>query len=240
VERELITFPDTEECRVLPAPPFNQPIFPVAFYIPPPLLTASRVGHFFVPVTPESFTPAQQIQRLRGNSRAQIPTITVHEGYPGHHWHLSWMARNPRIIRKLFRTPYFAEGWAMYAEVMMREQGYFREPGHELAHLEARSFRAARIVADTALHCGDMTPEQAVDYMSSRTALSEGAAKAEVRRYCAWPTQAPSYLTGCLELERLRDDYLGAGLGTLREFHDTVCGAGILPLGLARHVVMNS
>ncbi len=53
-------------------------------------------------------------------------------------------------------------------------------------------------------------------------------------RYCAWPTQAPSYLTGCLEIERIRDEYLARGLGSRREFHDTIAGSGSLPLGLAR------
>lgn len=239
-ERELITFPDAEECRVLPAPAFNRPIFPVAFYIPPPSLTASRIGHLFVPVAPDDFTAEQRLARLRGNSLAQIPTVTVHEGYPGHHWHLSWMAKNPRVMRKIFRTPYFAEGWGLYAETLMREQGYFREPGHELAHYDGLIFRAARVIVDTALHCGEMTTEQAVEFMSSKTSLSPSMAAAEVRRYRAWPTQAPSYLTGCLELRRLRDDYLAAGRGTLRSFHDALCGAGILPLGLARRVVMSA
>ncbi|MGH3416402.1 MAG: DUF885 family protein, partial [Actinocrinis sp.] len=85
-----------------------------------------------------------------------------------------------------------------------------------------------------ALHCGDMTVEQAEAFMVAKSALSEGTAKGEVSRYCAWPTQAPSYLTGCLEIERIRDEYLAAGLGSRREFHDTIAGSGSLPLGLAR------
>jgi uncharacterized protein (DUF885 family) len=89
-------------------------------------------------------------------------------------------------------------------------------------------------VVDTALHCGDMTVEQAERFMTEKTALSPGTAKGEVSRYCAWPTQAPSYLTGCLEIERIRDEYLARGLGSLREFHDTIAGSGALPLGLAR------
>jgi uncharacterized protein (DUF885 family) len=167
-----------------------------------------------------------------------MPTIAVHEAYPGHHWHLSWLAGNPRRVRKVFRTPYFAEGWALYAERLLREHGYFAEPAHELAHLEARIFRAARIVVDTALHCGDMTVEQAEEFMATHTSLTPGTAAGEVNRYCAWPTQAPSYLTGALEIERIREDYLAAGRGDLRTFHDTLAGSGALPLGLARRVAM--
>ena len=233
-ERALVTFAEGEECRVVPSPEFQRPILAVASYMAPPPLTPSRVGHFFVPYTPADFTEEQVRQRLATNSRAQIPTISVHEAYPGHHWHLSWSANSPRDLRKVHRTSYFSEGWALYVETVMRDEGYFTDPRHELAHVEARAFRAARIVVDTALHCGDMTVEQAEAFMTENSALSAGTAKGEVSRYCAWPTQAPSYLTGCLEIERIRDEYTVRGLGSLREFHDTIAGSGSLPLGLAR------
>jgi uncharacterized protein (DUF885 family) len=233
-ERGLVTFAEGEECRVVPSPEFQRPILSVASYLSPPPLTPSRIGHFFVPYTPADFTEEQVRQRLATNSRAQIPTISVHEAYPGHHWHLSWSANSTRDLRKVHRTPYFSEGWALYVETVMRGEGYFTDPRHELAHVEARAFRAARIVVDTALHCQDMTVEQAEAFMTEKSALSPGTAKGEVSRYCAWPTQAPSYLTGCLEIERIRAEYTERGLGTLREFHDTIAGSGSLPLGLAR------
>ena len=233
-ERGIVTFAQGEQCRVVPSPEFQRPVLAVASYMPPPPLTAYRVGHFFVPYAPADFTEDQLRQRLATNSRAQIPTISVHEAYPGHHWHLSWSANSTRTLRKVHRTPYFSEGWALYVETVMRDEGYFTDARHELAHVEARAFRAARIVVDTALHCGDMTVEQAEAFMVEKTALSAGTAKGEVSRYCAWPTQAPSYLTGCLEIERIRDEYLARGLGSRREFHDTIAGSGSLPLGLAR------
>ncbi len=233
-EHELVTFAQGEECRVVPSPEFQRPILSVASYMAPPPLTASRVGHFFVPFTPEGFTEEQIRQRLATNSRVQIPTIAVHEAYPGHHWHLSWSANSTRTLRKVHRTPYFSEGWALYVETVMRDEGYFADPRHELAHVEARAFRAARIIVDTALHCGDMTAEQAEVFMAQKSALSAGTAKGEVSRYCAWPTQAPSYLTGCLEIERVRDEYMALGLGSRREFHDRIAGSGSLPPGLAR------
>jgi uncharacterized protein (DUF885 family) len=120
----------------------------------------------------------------------------------------------------------------------MYEHGFFETDEEILGHLDARIFRAARIVADTALHTGEMTADEAVNYMTSNTALSEATAKAEVNRYCAWPTQAASYLTGCLEIERIRGQFLDAGRGTLREFHDRLAGAGALPIGLAEQAVM--
>ncbi|WP_433353822.1 DUF885 domain-containing protein [Microtetraspora malaysiensis] len=233
-EHGLVTFPEGEECLVLPSPEFQRPILAVASYLAPPPLSASRSGVFYVPFTPQDFTPEQVRQRLRTNCRAQMPSIAVHEAYPGHHWHLGWMAGNPRKVRKIFRTPYFTEGWALYVEGMLHEQGYFDTPATELAHLDCRIFRAARMVVDTALHCGDMTIEEAETFMATKASLSPGTAKGEVNRYCAWPTQAPSYLTGALEIRRIRDDYAG----DLRKFHDQIAGNGGLPLGLARRTVI--
>jgi uncharacterized protein (DUF885 family) len=238
VERELVSFAEGETCRVVPSPAFQRPLFAVAYYIQPPPLTPSRLGHFFVPFTPDGVPPEQVRARLRSNARPQLPTTSVHEAYPGHHWHLSWMAATPHVVRKLFRTSYFTEGWALYSEKMMREQGFFTEPEHELAHLEARIFRAARIVVDTALHCGEMTVEEAERYMVADGCLNAATATVEVNRYCAWPTQAPSYLTGSLQIEQMRDGYFAAGRGDLRSFHDTLAGSGALPLGLARRAAL--
>ncbi|RJQ75803.1 DUF885 domain-containing protein [Pseudonocardiaceae bacterium YIM PH 21723] len=240
VDRDLVTMPPGENCRVLPSPAFQRPIFPVAFYVEPPALTRSRTGHFFVPYTPAGFTEDQVRQRLRGNCRAQMPTISVHESYPGHHWHLSWAADTPRTIRKVMISPYFAEGWGLYVERLFFEQGYFTDPRHALAHLDGQAFRAARIVVDTALHCGEMTREQARTYLLQKTTLTEDTAAAEVNRYCSWPTQAPSYLTGCLEILDIRGQYLRERRGSLKQFHDTIAGAGVLPLGLARKVALES
>jgi uncharacterized protein (DUF885 family) len=136
-------------------------------------------------------------------------------------------------------TPYFSEGWALYAERVMLEHGFFTDDAQILGHLDARIFRAARIVVDTALHTGEMTFDEAVAHMTNNTALSEPTAKAEVGRYCAWPTQAPSYLTGCLEIERIRAAFVAADRGSLLEFHNRLAGAGSLPIALAEQAVMD-
>jgi uncharacterized protein (DUF885 family) len=240
VEHSLVTLPEGEECRVVPPPAFQREVLSVASYVGPPALTSLREGHFFVPYTPDGATPEQITQRLRSNARAQIPTISVHEAYPGHHWHAAWVAaqEGSHPLRKVFRTPYFSEGWALYAEKLLRSVGYYTSRAALMGHVEARLFRAARMIVDTALHCGDMTPAEAESFMVSRTALTPGTAVGEVKRYCAMPTQAPSYLTGALEIDLIRDDYLTAGLGSLRDFHDRIAGSGALPLGLARRVAL--
>ncbi|MFL6117237.1 MAG: DUF885 domain-containing protein [Catenulispora sp.] len=237
-QADLVTFAGGEECRVQPGPEFLRAVLSVASYNRPPALTPSRVGVFNVPYTPTGSAPEAVLGRLKTNARVSMPTIAVHEAYPGHHWHLSWLAEQGRLVRNMFTTPYFIEGWALYIETAMREQGYFADPRHELGHLDARIFRAARIVVDTALHTGEMSIEEAEAFMATKASLTPETAKGEVNRYCAWPTQAPSYLTGCLEIEAIRAEYLKRGKGTLKQFHDTIAGSGGLPLGLARRVAL--
>ena len=237
-DTDLVTLPDGERCLVDPSPPFQRPIMAVASYSSPPAFKPGLTGHFFVPFPPEGTPPEEVAKRLATNSHSSIPTIAVHEAYPGHHWHLSWMHKLDRPVRKVVTTSYFTEGWALYAERLMREHGFFSDPRQELCHLDARIFRAARIVVDTSLHIGDMTFEEAVEHMRTRASLSEPTARAEVGRYCTWPTQASSYLTGALEIERIRGDYLAAGRGDVRSFNDTIAGSGALPIALAERAVM--
>ncbi|SES05072.1 Uncharacterized conserved protein, DUF885 familyt [Lentzea xinjiangensis] len=240
VEHSLVTLPEGEKCHVVPSPPFERAMMSVASYLGPPPLTSRRTGYLFVPFTLDGATDEQISHRLRTNARAQLPTIAVHEAYPGHHWHAAWLAAQgpAHPLRKVFRTSYFSEGWALYAEKLLRSVGHYTTTAALMGHVEARLFRAARMIVDTSLHCGDMTPAEAEAFMVARTALTPGTAAGEVQRYCAWPTQAPSYLTGALEIEQIRDEYLAAGLGTVRDFHDRIAGSGALPLGLARRVAL--
>ncbi len=244
----LVTLPAGERCLVEPSPVFQRPVLGVASYSSPPAFSTSLLGHFFVPFAPDG-TPAAEIQqRLEHNNDAEIPTTAVHEAYPGHHWHLVMRKSQPSRVRRVYGTPYFTEGWALYAERAMREQRFFDQPIQELFHLNATRFRAARIVVDTSLHMGEMTEDEAIAFMVQKAAMPEPTARAEVGRYCAWPTQASSYLTGCLEILRIRDRWLAAhGHGgpagaapipLLREFHDALTGSGALPLGLAERAVM--
>lgn len=236
-DNELVTLPDGERCLVVPSPPFQRPVLAVASYGAPPAFKPSVIGHFFVPFPPDGTAPDEVQKRLETNSYHSIPTVAVHEAYPGHHWHLTWMQQTARPIRRVLRTPYFTEGWALYAERLMREHGFFDDPRQELCHLDARIFRAARIVVDTSLHIGDMGVEEAVEFMQKSASLSEPTARAEVGRYCAWPTQASSYLTGSLEIERIRARYLAENRGDVRSFNDTIAASGGLPIELAERAV---
>jgi uncharacterized protein (DUF885 family) len=246
-----VTLPEGETCAVVPSPVFQRPVLGVASYVAPPAFSDRLKGHFFVPFAPDGASDDEIQSRLSNNSYGSIPTTSVHEAYPGHHWHLVMRKANPSDVRRVYSTPYFSEGWALYAERVMRERGFFESPMHELHHLNATLFRAARIIVDTSLHLGEMTFEQGVTFMVDKAGLPEPVARAEVGRYCWWPTQASSYLTGCLEILAIREQYLAtrglagidprdAPIEVLREFHDSITSSGALPLGLARRAVMGS
>jgi uncharacterized protein (DUF885 family) len=101
-------------------------------------------------------------------------------------------------------------------------------------------FRAARIIVDTSLHSGEMTLDEARRFMMERANLTEPTARAEVARYAAWPTQASSYLVGCLEILEIRARYLaraGGGAAALRDFHDRLAGSGALSRALAERAL---
>ena len=238
----LVTLPPGEECSVEPSPPFQRPILAVASYNEPPPFAPGMQGHFFVPYPPDGTSGEEVQERLEGNSRHGIPTTAVHEAYPGHHWHCStikWRAPSP--VRKVYWTSYFVEGWALYAERVMREQGFFEDPRDLLYHYDATIFRAARIVVDTSLHLGDMSFDEAVEFLMRKGNQTEPNAKAEVGRYCSWPTQASAYLTGMLEIVDIRDRYLRRlgrdDVSALRQFHDAIAATGGLPTTLAERAI---
>jgi uncharacterized protein (DUF885 family) len=242
-ERGLVTLPRGEKCVVEPSPHFQRPVLAVASYQGPPAFSDAMTGHFFVPYPPDGTPPEEVQKRLEGNCSAGIPTTSVHEAYPGHHWHVMMRKFNPSPLRKSFWTSYFGEGWALYAEQMMREQGFFADPRHELYQYEATIFRAARIIVDTSLHIGEMTFDDAVDFMRRKANLTEPNARAEVGRYCTWPTQASSYLTGMLEILAIRDRYMrrrraNGDVGALREFHDAIASSGSMPTALAERAIL--
>lgn len=243
-DRGLVSFAEGEYCSVEPSPPFQRPVIAVASYQNPPAFAPSMHGHFFVPYPPDGASPEEIAKRLESNAYPAIPSTAVHEAYPGHHWHLSMAKLNPSRLRQWLGTSYFSEGWALYAERLMREQGFFTDLRHEMFQYEATLFRAARIVADTSLHMGEMTWDEAVTFMMANSSLTEPTAKAEVTRYCSWPTQASAYLTGCLEIVRIRDRFLAARgqtngeIGNLRDFHDGLVSSGDLPIALAERAVM--
>jgi uncharacterized protein (DUF885 family) len=235
-EHGLASLPDGESCAVEPAPLFLRAAAPVASYFSPASFGPPSRGTFNVPFTPDGASAAEQEARLRSNAFFEIPGVTAHEAYPGHHLHFA-VARGANALRQVLSSTYMVEGWGLYVEKMMGQHGYYPSDQARLGQLSMRLFRAGRMVVDTSLHLGDMTPGEATTFMVERCGFPQPTARGEVLRYCAHPTQASAYLTGALEIERMAGRWAAAGLGTLPQFHDALLASGKLPLGVASQAI---
>ncbi len=160
--------------------------------------------------------------------------IAYHEGIPGHHMQLS-------IQQQLTGLPKFrlhggnsayVEGWALYAEQLGKEVGFYQDPVSDYGRLSSELFRAVRLVVDTGIHSEGWSREQVVDFFRKSGAVDEPTIQSETDRYIAWPAQALSYKLGQLKIRELREraqKELGAKFD-IRTFHDEVLDGGALPL----------
>ena len=166
----------------------------------------------------------------------QLPTLTAHEGIPGHTWQGAYLAEHHAevpLITSMMGFNAFVEGWALYAEQLVDEHGlYENDPFGEIGYLQAQQFRACRLVADTGLHAMGWTREQSVAFLSGETGKGADAMTSETDRYCVAPGQACGYKTGHNEVLRLRERARTA-LGPrfdLAGFDDAVVRTGGVPL----------
>ena len=164
-----------------------------------------------------------------------LPTITFHEGVPGHHLQesVSREAGELPLLRKALGNSGYAEGWALYAEQLAVEMGmYADDPLGHIGQLHDALLRAVRLVIDSGLHDQRWSREQSIAYFGAHLGDPDSAAVQEVERYCIWPGQACGYMLGKMEFLRLRDRAKKA-LGRrfdIRAFHDAVLLAGNMPL----------
>jgi len=160
----------------------------------------------------------------------------IHEAIPGHHYQISLMQENKSLpmFRRFASFPVFSEGWALYVESLGEELGCYTDPYQKMGAYGNEIHRAIRLVVDTGLHTGEMTREEAIQYMMENEAIAERTATAEIERYMAMPGQALAYKTGELKIKELRDKYkmrLGNKF-SLRAFHDALLQGGSMPLSI--------
>ena len=163
-----------------------------------------------------------------------IPALTMHECTPGHSFQAAIALERedaPRFRRQTYFSG-FGEGWGLYTEYLGNEMGIYRTPYERFGQLSYEMWRAARLVIDTGIHHYGWTREQAVEYLSSHTALSDREVGTEIDRYISWPGQALAYKLGEMTIRRVRakaEDALGDTFD-IRKFHDVVLSLGSVPL----------
>lgn len=237
--KNLVTIPPAEDLKVIPTPPFDRPTIPYAAYMPPAPFDKEQTGHFYVTEVDENLPEQKKEEVLRGHSLYGIPITALHEGYPGHHLQLVHANRVPRKLRSLLATSVFIEGWALYCEEMMHDEGFYSDPRTKLLKLKDQLWRACRVMIDVSLHNKTMTDEQAIEMLVRDAKLERVHAEKEVVRYTFTPTQPLSYLIGKKQILELRDDYKkkeGAKFN-LKGFHDRLLSLGSIPVVLIREVM---
>lgn len=243
IDHDLVRLPPCQELVFVPTPPELRDTYAWGGYAGITRRDGVDVGRFFVTDVVPGMTPEQVRETLRAQNYGWISVIALHEGYPGHHLQFAYAMRNPRPLRHEADNTYSTEGWALFAEHWMARRALFADnPDGALAQLQMRLWRTARVIIDPSLHTGRMTYDQAVDFLVDQVGLERSAAEAEVNRFTTWPTQAPSYIIGWLEIQRLEDE-VRARLGPRfdeKTFVEHTLSQGALPLALLRRAVLDS
>ncbi len=166
----------------------------------------------------------------------QIPTLTAHEGLPGHTWQGAYLAEHHAeipLISSLMGFNAFVEGWALYSEQLMDEAGFYaNDPFGQIGYLQAQQFRACRLVVDTGLHAMKWTRQQSIDFLVGETGKGRDAMTSETDRYCVSPGQACGYKMGHNEILSQRERAKAAMKDKfdLAGFNDAVVKTGGVPL----------
>jgi uncharacterized protein (DUF885 family) len=197
-----------------------------AFYMPPP--DNRTPGTYFL-----TSEPAQQ-------PLYNLEALSLHEAVPGHHLQNAVaMELDVPEFRRTLNHSAFSEGWGLYSERLGKEAGFYQNPYSDFGRLGYEMWRAVRLVADTGIHAFGWSRQQAIDYLRSRTALTEKSVQDQIDRYISWPGQALSYKVGELKIRELRSK-AEKQLGTkfdIRAFHDTIIGHGSMPMAVLEDTV---
>jgi uncharacterized protein (DUF885 family) len=234
-DKRLVSFPPKEELHVVYTPEFRRHEIPFAAYLSPSPKDPDQVGYYYV-------TPVTDDDLLREHNWVGLENTSVHESYPGHHLQFSVANSIPAactLPRLMNESSVFYEGWALYCEQLMQEEGFLKSNEHRFVMLKDRLWRALRIIIDVKTQTGQMTYDEAADIMVRELHFPRAQAFADLNWYSQSPSGPMGYALGWSIINRLRDrerTRLGSRFN-LREFHDKLLSAGSisLPLVEKRH-----
>jgi uncharacterized protein (DUF885 family) len=233
-EHDLATLPTDDVLEVLPTPRHMRSLLPLAAYFDPAAFDRPPRGTYVVTPSVDGDPGA-----MREHNWSSIVNTSVHEAYPGHHLQLSAALSTPTPARLMVEAPEFVEGWGMYCEQMMLEEGFEDSPERRVIVATDAIWRAVRIILDVRLHRGEVTVDEGIDFLVEHTGFERPVARAEVHRYTTVPGYNLSYLLGKMLLLRLRADEQGR-LGraySLKGFHDALLYSGSLPVSFHRRLL---
>jgi uncharacterized protein (DUF885 family) len=204
-----------------------------------PLFREATAGTYYQPAKLDGSSPGIFYANLGyRHFKPGMPCLTYHEAIPGHHLQIALEQESPdtRLFKAFFFFTGFGEGWALYAERLAKEFGFYRDARSRIGYLKSELFRATRLVVDTGLHFKRWTRDQAFEYMQENNGW---CSYAEIDRYVTWPGQACAYKIGELRIVELREKArraLGAKFD-LKDFHSEILKRGSMPLAMLEQIV---
>ncbi|NKB87084.1 MAG: DUF885 family protein [Acidobacteria bacterium] len=235
-EQRVLTLPEGEAVITVDTPPAMRRSSPFGTFDSVGPEDDHLQGRLVLTPIEEGLTPEQHEARLSAHHTAWVPIIAVHEAYPGHHAQALKVYENPRRLRHYVRESIFSEGWGLFTEQLMFELGFLQGDDVKLTQLRNRLWRAARVILDASLHTGQMTFDEAVDFLVEEVRFDRVAAELEAGMYTGRPTYFLGYLIGSMKIEEMRDDWVAIhGEPTEpRELWDRLLTIGSLPPALVR------
>jgi len=227
-ERDLITIPPLarEGWRMIMLSPERQKVNP--FFLGGESIQVS--------FPTDTMDHDDKLMSMRGNNIPFSRATVHHELNPGHHLQQFYSARY-NSQRRAFGTPFWTEGWALYWEMLLWDDGFAKTPEQRIGMLFWRMHRQARIIFSLHFHLGEWTPQQCIDFLVDRVGHERANAEAEVRRSFNGtypPLYQLAYMIGGLQFRALHAELVKSGRMTNRQFHDTVMQAGSMPVELVR------
>jgi uncharacterized protein (DUF885 family) len=229
---DILRLPDPDLCRVIEMPEFQRGNSTAYMNSPPPL-DASAVGHYAVSPPPKAWDAARVKSYLEEYNLHMLDILTIHEAYPGHYVQMEYANRNPSLVRKVLGSGVFIEGWAVYTEQTMLDQGYGE--GSLALRLQQLKFylrAVANTILDHRMHCLNMTDDEAMDLLVRQAFQSEGEARLKVIRSKQSSVQLSTYFTGRMAHYRLRQQVereMGSAF-VLGRYHEAVLANGSVPV----------
>lgn len=231
-ERKILRLPDPDRCRIVEMPEFQRG-FSIAYLNPAPPLDPKASSYYAISPPPRDWDAKKVRSFMQEYNRHMLQLLTIHEAYPGHYVQLEYSNRNPSLIRKVLFSGVFAEGWAVYTEQVMLDEGYGAgDLKLRLNQLKWYLRAVCNAILDYRMHCMNMTDEEAMYLLVVRAYQSEGEAILKVQRAKQSSCQLSTYFVGRMAFQRLRRR-LQTELGDqfeLGRFHEATLSHGTLPV----------
>jgi uncharacterized protein (DUF885 family) len=232
VQRDILRLPKPDQCKVIEMPEFHRGNS-VAYLNPAPPLDSKASSYYAVSPPPSGWDAHRVETFLEEYNSRMLQVLTIHEAYPGHYVQLAYSNRHPSLIRRVLSSGVFAEGWAVYTEQMMLDQGY--GDGDLPLRLNQLKFYLRAVgnaILDHKMHCENMTDEDAMELLTKRAFQSEGEAVGKIVRAKQSSCQLSTYFVGRTAFYRLRQQ-IQREMGDafeLGRYHEAVMDHGTLPV----------